>query len=871
MLLFHIFKKIASYLLLALGYTGFEVKINMRRRKHTHKRPVLKIIFISLLIAMLVVLLAVTSFGAYVYYHMDYTIDEELFELAQGSKTTTIYYNTAGEMDDDPLKKKSRNMTPTYAHLPAGYEPKELEDQRICGAENGIWCAYDDVPQDLKDALVAIEDRHFFSHNGIDWLRTIKAAANYLLHFDSRFGGSTITQQLVKNISSDSDVTISRKIREICRAIHLEKSHSKEEILELYLNVIPLSRGCVGVGAASQLYYGKQPRELTLAECATIAAITNSPARYDPISQAENNRARRDLILERMYSFGMIDEEEYREACATEIHARENNAPSALIYSWYTETVIADVVHDLMEEYGYSKDVAEKMLYSGGLKIYTQMDPHVQIALENYFENKSNFSKILRGNARVSMVVIDPHTGDLLGIIGGIGKKQENRIFNYATQAIRAPGSAIKPLSVYAPALEEGVITWASVLDDVPISLEENAGGYTMWPHNSPMVYSGLTDVRAAVAHSKNTVAVRVLEKLGKEKSFHYLSHRLGLHTLVRSRTTGEGSKVTDIAPAPLALGQLTDGVSVRALTNAYGALANGGMYRECRSYSVVLDRKGKVLLDNKPIASRVFSKETAAIMTELLRGVTEYGTAKDIALTHIVDTVGKTGTSGNAYDKWFVGYTPYMAAGIWCGYENGVTSVPGNMANAHLSIWDDVMQSLHGRYIEEGEPKNFEIPANVVRRAYCRDSGLVPTNACRMDARGDRTVIGYFKIGDEPKGICNCHVLVDYDIEGGGVARDSCPADAVKQIGMIQIPARNFPVDLYVEDAQYVYDPFVYLDLEIGDHAKHHSENKIDASTKAPFNQMCPIHGGAYEDVVEGNRKDPFLWFRKYFLKFGR
>lgn len=865
MLLFHIFKKTSSFLLCVFGYTGVEVKNTMKKRKHIRKRSVLKIFLFSVMAILLVLLFTAVSVGAYVYYHIDYTVDEELFRMAQGSKTTTVYYNAAGETVLQNMLKNTDPLVPSHAyqHLPSGYVPKELVDQRICGAENGIWCAYEDIPQDLKDALVAIEDRHFFSHGGVDWLRTAKAAANYLLHFDSRFGGSTITQQLIKNISSDNEITVFRKMREMCRAIHLEKHHSKEEILELYLNVIPLSQGCIGVGAAAEVYYGKAVTELSLGECATVAAITNSPAKYDPVTHAENNRARRDLILQEMYALGMISEDEYEHAIHEDINVQGKRAGSVAIYNWYTETVMDDVVNDLIEEYGFSRETAEKMLYSGGLEIYTQMDLQVQTTLEKYFENTRNFPKACRDGARFSMVVVDPTTGDLLGVVGGVGKKTENRILNYATQAIRPPGSAIKPLSVYAPALEEGVINWGSVFDDVPTTFWETAGGYTVWPHNSPMIYSGLTDIRDAVAYSKNTVAVRVLEELGNEKSFLYLSHRLGLDTLVRSRTVEGKGRVTDMTVAPLALGQLTDGVSVRSLTNAYGALANEGVYHTSRSYSVVLDGRGKLLLENKQAGNRVFSKETASIMTKLLQGVTEFGTAKDIKLTHMVDTAGKTGTSGNAYDKWFVGYTPYVVAGIWCGYENGTTAVPSGMANAHLSAWDGVMQILHRRYIQDEEPESFHMTSRVVCRAYCKDSGLLPTDACRADARGDRTAVGYFTVGNEPKGTCNCHVMVDYDMEGGGIARDVCPADAIKRIGMLQILPRQFPVDLYIEDAQYVYD------LRTLDNVNSQQE-ELDTTEKEDdrFNRLCPLHDEGYEDEINEENEDMFRWFRKYFVR---
>ncbi|MBQ8175382.1 MAG: transglycosylase domain-containing protein [Clostridia bacterium] len=829
-----------------------------QKNKKAKGMEIFKRITIFSLATAVVLLVLALSVGAYVYNHIDYTADEALFEMAKGERTTKIYYNGG---DNASFRVQVKPSV-----LPSGYHPVEWEEQRIVGREGGVFCTYEDIPQNLKDAFVAIEDKRFFSHEGVDWWRTGKAALNYLLHFDGRFGGSSITQQLIKNISADNELTASRKIREICRAIHLEKNHSKEEILELYMNIIPMSQGCVGVGAAAEIYFGKSVGELTLAESATVAAVTNSPVRYDPVNNPENNQKRRDLILSEMRKQGMIDEEECLAAQGVPVEVNSSNKDSAKIYSWYTETVIADVVTDLSREYGLSRTAAEQMVFGGGLSIYTQMNKDAQQYLENFFSDYENFPTALRGGLCMSMVITDPQTGDLLALVGGVGKKTENRILNYATAALRAPGSAIKPLSVYAPALEEGLVTWGSVFDDVPVTFSKTSGGYTAWPHNFPAVYSGLTDLRAAVAHSKNTVAVRILERLGKELSFSYLSGKLGLTTLVRSREGASGGRVTDLASAPLALGQLTDGVSLRALTNAYGALANTGVYNSSRSYSVVLDRHGNVLLSNRQTGKRVFSGETAYLTTELLRGVTEEGTASAVTLKKIVPVAAKTGTSGNTCDKWLVGYTPYAVAGIWCGYEDGVTPVPNEEAKTHISVWDQVMHGLHnGRLLsEKRRTRVFETPHSIVRVAYCRDSGLLPCEACRADPRGERIVYGYFVKGSEPKRVCDRHVLVEYDEIGGGIATDKCPEDNIKEIGLLQKNERNFPADVFVSDSQYEYIPTDEEKDLPGEVDVHHGTSR--ASDDGAFNRPCPLEHEEYED--DGKEIDPFEWLRRYFKK---
>ncbi len=801
-----------------------------------------------LLILLVLGTLLIISAFSYANSHIDYTVDEALFAMACNSRGTQFYYH-------DQNGKRNVSLSRIEALLPSGYQPVEWKEQRLFGMDTHLNCRLQDCTPDLARAFVAIEDKRFFQHNGVDWLRTVKAAANYLLHFDGRFGGSTITQQLIKNISAEDDLTLTRKMREICRAIHLESTHTKEEILELYLNIVPMSQGCIGVSSASDVYFGKPVSDLTLAECASIAAVTNSPARYDPYTQPENHLARRNLILQQMLSNHMITEAAYHDAMAQELCLLPLSAPREPIYDWYTETVISDVVADLMKEKGLSRDVAQKLVYSGGLQIYTQMDQRIQQALTSYFENEGNFPIEFQKGLSCAMVICDPQNGDLLGIVSAIGKKQGNRILNYAT-VNRAPGSALKPLSVYAPAIEEGLISEGDVYDDVPLSFKKEKNGYAIWPHNSPAIYSGLTDVRDAVAYSKNTVAVRILEKLGTEKSYAYLTGRLGFSSLVRARQTANGETVTDLAPAPLALGQLSDGVSLRDLTNAYGSLENGGIYHDSRSYSLVLDASGQVLLKKEARGQRAFSGETACIMTHLLSGVVDYGTAQSLKLGDLVDTAGKTGTSGNGQDKWFVGYTPYYTAGIWCGYADGQRTVPSSCVGMHLRTWDAVMQNLHRPVLESAvKLRNFRQSSGVVQRAYCKDSGLLPCEGCRKDLRGNRITTGYFKAGEEPRALCNCHVLIRYDRAGGGIACDACPGEQVEEVGLLHLPHRDFPQQIYITDAQYGYHSEEEAVIP------GHYQGLSRLSNGHPANDICRLHGGQND-----KHRGPFDWLRRYF-----
>lgn len=749
-------------------------------RRHPAQR-VVRYCFLTCFVIVLFLVGAAVSVFAYTYCHTDYSVDEMLFSAAKGDGVTRLYYT-------DPTKPGET------------YYAVEWSEQRIRGTLFNLWCDYDEIPDTLKEAFVAIEDKRFFQHEGVDWQRTGLAAVNYLLHYNSRFGGSTITQQVIKNISSDDEITPTRKLREICRAIHLEKNHSKQEILELYLNIVPLSGGCVGVRAAAQMYFDKEISDLSLAECATIAAVTNSPIRYDPRNHPEENQRRRLLILEEMCQQNYIDVQKKEKAAAEKVTVLDRETQNTPVYSWYTETVINDVIADLQKEKGLSPSAAAALVYGGGLRIDTCMDAEIQSILEDCVSLRTD----LAGNLQCALVVVNPRNGNLLGVIGAKGEKKNNRLMNYATQACRAPGSALKPLSVYAPALQERKITWASVFDDVPVRfLSRGNGEYTSWPHNSPAVYSGLTDVRTAVALSKNTVAVRILQSLGVERSYAYLTEGLSLDTLVGHEA---GGTKTDLAEAPLALGQLTNGVTLRDLTQAYTSLADAGVYRTSRSYLRVRDRQGNLLLEKAETEKQVFRPTVSYIMTELLRGVVRDGTAKNLTVSGEVQIAGKTGTSGENRDKWFVGYSPDWLMGIWCGYPDGKTAVPKEYSQVHLQIWDAVANKIQRKYGAGDGLAEFERPATIVQTMYCRDSGMAPTRVCALDPRENRIAWGYFEKGTLPHGICSCHVAVLYDKVGGGVAGDDCPAEQVETVGLIMPPKREFPVQIYVTDAQYVY-----------------------------------------------------------------
>ncbi|MBQ5893338.1 MAG: transglycosylase domain-containing protein [Clostridia bacterium] len=690
-----------------------------------------------------------------------------------------------------------------------------------------------DIPVDLKNAFLAIEDKRFYQHKGVDWYRTVAAGLNCMLGFSSQFGGSTVTQQLVKNVTGNNEVTPRRKLQEILYALDLERRLDKSQILEWYLNVIHFSDRCEGVAEAAEHYFSKRVDELTLAQCASLAAIANSPAYYHPVRHPENNLRRRNLILSEMRRQGMIGEEDYLAACDEALCVALSAAQSEDgINSWYIDMVLEDVIRDLMLEYRISRAEASRWINYGGLSIDVAMDPEIQSTVEDYYRKLSGLPISQSGaSAQSALILIHPETGDILGVAGGVGEKKGNLLQNLATQTLRPPGSCLKPISVYAPALENGLIHWGSVYDDVPVRISED--GKSLWPRNANGVYRGLTTVSYAVAHSTNTVAVRVLEELGLERSFSTVREKFHLPLIADSRGN-------DRDYAALALGQLNLGVTLRDMTAAYTPFADGGLYHAWRSYFRVLDAEGNLLLSKPDRTERVLSPGNAAIMTKLLEGCVKEGTASSITLRGLVECAGKTGTTANEGDRWFIGYTPELLCGVWCGYE-----YPEPLKGRTLctGIWNDVMTSLTQK---RGGKEQFPIPDDVIRLSFCQDSGERMSNACLLDPRGSREAVGWFLRSNLPLSSCHRHVLCPYDGQNGGVAHEGTPEENRIFVGLLQLDHTR-PPGVRVTDAEYAYfgDPLTMLPNPDAEKAyfAHLEGDLFGASrTALPYNRSAPI-----------------------------
>lgn len=759
----------------------------------------LNVVITLLLILAIMGIICGCAFAVYINNNVDTEIDVNLFRFTEsltGSSSELYYY----EFTD-------RTNRVGEAYL--------MTDEHIHGSGKNIKVTYDEIPENLINAFIAIEDKRFRTHDGVDWVRTAGAFLKFFSSSSSGYGGSTITQQLIKNVTGNDDYSIQRKIQEIFWALDLEKQMDKTEIITAYMNIVGLSNGYTGVGAAAYGYFSKDVSELTLIECAAIASITQNPSRFNPILHPENNYERRENVLWEMYSQGLITKAEYDEASGKELvlNVPEEVKTETGINSWYTDMVIEDVIDDLTE-LGYSYEAAELMVFSGGLKIYTLVDNFVQETMEEVYLDDSNFPTVKSGiMPQSSSIVIDPYTGDILGVAGARGEKKGNRVQSFATDAVRPVGSSIKPLAVYSPALEKGIIQWNSVYDDVPVNFGDNNN--KAWPVNTPNTYDGLISIDEALIHSKNTVAIRVLMDLGVDTSFDFLDNELNFHSLIDNKTLESGVTLTDRGIAALALGQFNYGITIRELVGGYTMFPNQGIVSEPISYLKVTDAQGNVILSNENREGQqkvVLSEENAFIMNKFLHNVAANIKKRFTSFVKLgIDYAGKTGTTQNLYDYTYVGYTPYYVCGVWYGYEYP-KSMPGSDSAAAATAWGIIMKKLHDPIYNEaketGEPlKKFaDATNNIVEVEYCYDSGKLCTSACHADPRGSRSTKGYFVKGTEPTEYCDRHILVKYDSVNGGVAGFDCPPENITYVSLVKYE-RWFPIkSVKVVDSQYLW-----------------------------------------------------------------
>lgn len=731
----------------------------------------------------------------------------------------------------------------------------------IASGTNRTMVTIDQIPQHVQNAFIAIEDARFYEHNGIDVQGILRAGVKFVTSgFQTKQGASTITQQLLKNNVFDfmSEETIAdsieRKIQEQYLAIKLEETMSKEEILQAYLNTINLGQNTLGIQSAANRYFGKDVGDLTISEAAVLAAITKSPEGYNPIKNQEENQKRQKTVLSYMREQEMISQAEYEAALKEDVYSRiktvnETVSESAKVNSYFTDAVIEEVLEDLKELKGYSDTQAYNMLYGGGLKIYSTMDPEIQAIMDEELANPDNFPdsykigleyamttikedgtttnysqemlqayfKEKSGNddyqllyddeeaaqaaideyeatiiengdtvyrnvkmtiqPQISMIVMDQYTGEVKGVIGGRGEKTANLTMNRATDAVRQPGSTFKIVSAYAPALDAAGMTLATTQYDGPY-LYEGGSEIRQVRNWNGEAYAGWTSLRKGIEQSMNILAAKTYTEIGSALGLSYLD-KFGFTTLQKQADSNGNN---DYGPA-VALGGLTNGVTNLELTAAYASIANGGTYQEPIFYTRIEDSDGNVIIDKAADKEtrQVISEETAWLLTSAMKDVVNQGTGTAAKFSGMT-IAGKTGTTSDNKDVWFVGYTPYYTSGVWAGYDIPTTKLGKSERTYHKTLWKKIMSRIH----EDLENKDFEKPEDIVRVEVCSVSGkLAVAGLCDCDPRGSMVKTEYFAKGTEPTETCDIHIMAKICQFTGLLATENCywPVDQVRVI----------------------------------------------------------------------------------------
>ncbi|MDK2879035.1 MAG: penicillin-binding protein [Thermoanaerobacteraceae bacterium] len=722
------------------------------------------------------------------------------------------YIKDAPAFDPNKLKPSETSFV---------YDKDGKEIAELHGEQNRIPVSIDKVPDSLKNAFIAIEDQYFYQHKGINVRSILGALWADIMHGSYHRGASTITQQLVKNAFLSPEKTPKRKAQEAWLAIQLERHYTKNKILEFYLNQIYFGHSAYGVESAAEIYFGKSVDQLDLAESAMLAGIPKSPSIYSPYLNFDKAKERQEIVLNAMVERNFITREQAEMAKKEKIKlVGLKNAKADYKAPFFTDYVIQELAAQLQKEFGITEDEAYNKIYNEGLKIYTTVDMKIQEAAEKALSDPKNYpySKEDKNGVpqpQAAAVVIDPHTGYIKAMVGG-REHQQKLGFNRASQAFRQPGSAFKPIAVYTAAIDMGY-TAATVIDDSPVSYPSGSG--KAWtPENYTNDYKGLTTIRTAITNSVNVVAVKVLKNIGIDRGIEY-AQKLGIKDLVLSGRKNDRQLT-------IALGGLTKGVTPLELASAYGTLANQGVHIEPVAILKVIDKNGRTLIENKPDQWSAVSKQVAFIVTDMLRSVVIEGTGKRLASLPF-PVAGKTGTTSDSKDVWFVGYTPQLVAAVWMGHDEPtpMSHVAGGYQPALM--WKQIMTVAQ----KDLPVQNFSKPDGIVGPInVCVDSGKIPTELCYKDPRGPRVRGEYFIKGTEPTSFCDVHVEKQIDVSTGLLATPYCPPELVQTRVFIQRPE------------PYTVSPKGQIPL--------------DAKYEAPF-EYCNIHGPG---EAPGNFQPPDL-----------
>ncbi len=637
-----------------------------------------------------------------------------------GISLSIYIFTLSSEPTGIDLKAKSLNQT-SFIMVQDEETGEFKEYQTLYSTENRIWVDNQDIPQAMKDAVIAIEDKRFEDHHGVDWARTLSAVVNLASGKDT-YGGSTLTQQLIKNITDDNEVSITRKLREICKALKLENEYTKDQILEAYLNVVNFGNSCQGVEAAAQLYFGKHIQDCTIAECAAIAGITQNPSLWNPLIFPENNKERREIVLHEMYDQGKITKEEFDEAMKEsetmtfvgwQDDDDEEDDDDENVQNWYIDQVFRDLQQDLATYYNISEEAAATKLYTEGLKIYCAMDEKMQDFIENA---ALNIDKSYDPDLQIASTLMG-FDGRVIATVGSSTKKEGALSWDRSYQSALQPGSSIKPVVVYPYAINEKLLYYSSMVLDEPIDNYKVVDGQLVpGPDNWYPGYKGEMCLPDAIEWSSNGTAVQTMELIGGPSvAYEQVVTKMGFSHLSEEDAMNTGA---------LSVSGINGGVTVREMAGAYTYLGNGGLYYKPYTYYYVTDSEDNIIIDNRDsVPKQAYTAETAGIMNRLLNYNMVNSTHTHAAYARISgwDIVGKTGTTDADKDSWFCGASPYAVMATWTGFDQPETiSENGKIVSA--SFFATVM----GEYLKNKEAKEFKLPETLIEAQYNPYNGLI-------------------------------------------------------------------------------------------------------------------------------------------------
>jgi penicillin-binding protein 1A len=655
-----------------------------------------------------------------------------------GISLSVYLYGLSTEPTGVDLRARSLKLS-SYIYVQDEQTKEFSRYQKLYATEDRVWVKFSDIPEAMCDAVIAIEDKRFWDHDGVDWYRTGGAVWGLVSGRDN-FGGSTITQQLIKNLTSDDDVSLNRKLREIFRALNLEKDYSKQEILEGYLNVVNFGSNTQGVQAAAQLYFDKDISQCSICECAAIAGITQNPSKWNPLIYPDNNRIRRENVLNEMYSQGLILKDEFDAAMAESAKMKFDNGKkvenadeetqeeAGEVQNWYMDMMVDELIDDLKANYNLTSEAAASKLYNEGLSIYSAMDANAQSIIEEaaYDIDTSYDPGLLTG-----ATMLDPYTGRVICTASSSldgGKKSTSLSYSCA-RAPYQPGSSFKPVISYPYAINTGLINYSSVVNDSPLPTYYSSGasGPENWEAQSGSSYfRGDMLVVNAIEQSVNTIPVKLILDIGSKTAYDQAVGLMGFKYLVQSDSEQLGA---------LSIGSMFRGTTTVEMAAAYAYMLNGGRYYKPYTYYYVTDSKGDVILDNRtPISKEAYSEETATIMNRLLH----YNITKSVSTrawksrVEGWDIIGKTGSTDNNENVWFAGASPYATMAVWTGLEEYEGMDLGSTTEAIL-----LFQRVMEEYLEGKPHREYELSSNVEELEYCTVSGLLASDGCPSTDEG--------------------------------------------------------------------------------------------------------------------------------------